>query len=262
MERRFGRLGHLVSITAAVGVGSMIAACQGEPPVPPSGPDPIVKVDLTPPPISGGTLLIATRTNPNLAVVSDTDRDKIWTVDLTTGVPIAHVDLKENDEPGRIVEDTHGQVHVALRRGGDIATVDLATMHVDRRHVCAAPRGLAYDETNDAVHVVCMNGELVTLPAKGGAATRVLHLDRDIQDVVLQGRGSPSSASSWSGRAHRRRRRRRHQEPGRARRSCTRRGCARWASRSSSRPTRPGGRSACPAVVSRWSTSAPSTPKS
>ncbi len=188
MKRRFGRLGHLVSITAAVGVGSMIAACsQGEPPVPPSGPDPIVKAAHAPPPISGGTLLVATRTNPNLAVVSDTDRDKVWVVELSTGVPVAHVDLKENDEPGRIVEDTHGQVHVALRRGGDLATIDLQTMHVDRRHVCAAPRGVAYDKVNDAVHVACMNGELVTLPATGGGATRTLQLERDLQDVLVQG---------------------------------------------------------------------------
>src|SRR5207248_7114288 len=39
--------------------------------------------------------------------------------------------------------------------------------------------------TGDLVHVACAGGELVTLPAGGGAATRVVMLERDLHDVVV-----------------------------------------------------------------------------
>jgi len=176
-----------MSLAAAVGVGGLVAACsQGDPPVPPGGNDPIVTATHAPPPISGGTMIIA-KSRPNLAVVSDSDRDQIWLVDLLAQTPIAHIALKENDEPGRLVEDAHGNVHVALRKGGALATLNLATQEVTRREVCPAPRGVAYDEKKDVVHVACMNGELVTFPAKGGEATRTLHLERDLRDVIVQG---------------------------------------------------------------------------
>jgi hypothetical protein len=58
---------------------------------------------------------------------------------------------------------------------------------VARRAVCAAPRGLAYDAATDLVHVACAGGELVSLPAGGGAAVRSLLLDRDLRDVVVAG---------------------------------------------------------------------------
>jgi hypothetical protein len=51
--------------------------------------------------------------------------------------------------------------------------------------VCAEPRGVAVD--GDSVHVACSGGELVTLPAAGGAATRTLRRDRDLRDVVVAG---------------------------------------------------------------------------
>ena len=56
-----------------------------------------------------------------------------------------------------------------------------------RRAVCASPRGLAYDGPADLVHVACADGELVSLPAGGGAAVRTLQLDRDLRDVVFDG---------------------------------------------------------------------------
>src|SRR5262249_54775269 len=58
---------------------------------------------------------------------------------------------------------------------------------LDRRQVCPAPRGLAYEAARDAVHVACAGGELVTLPAAGGGAVRSLRLDRDLRDVVVSG---------------------------------------------------------------------------
>ena len=35
--------------------------------------------------------------------------------------------------------------------------------------------------------MACAGGELVTLPAAGGAPTRTLQLDRDLRDVVVSG---------------------------------------------------------------------------
>jgi hypothetical protein len=48
-------------------------------------------------------------------------------------------------EPGRLVEDDAGRVHVALRGSGELATIDpaLASL-IARRPACIGPRGVAY----------------------------------------------------------------------------------------------------------------------
>jgi mono/diheme cytochrome c family protein len=56
-----------------------------------------------------------------------------------------------------------------------------------RRSVCGAPRGIAYEETTDRIHVACAGGDLVSFPAGGGDAVRRLKLDVDLRDVVVQG---------------------------------------------------------------------------
>ncbi len=53
--------------------------------------------------------------------------------------------------------------------------------------MCATPRGIAYDAKTDRVHVACADGQLISLPAAGGAAVRTLKLDRDLRDVVVDG---------------------------------------------------------------------------
>jgi hypothetical protein len=137
-------------------------------------------------PISGGTMLI-TRDGAH-AVIADPDRDRVVTVDLATQAVVGVIALTAGDEPGRLVEDGAGRIHVALRRGGAIATVDVATSAITaRRAVCAEPRGLAWSTTGDALHVACTDGQLVTFPAAGGDATRRLQLDRDLRDVVVTG---------------------------------------------------------------------------
>jgi mono/diheme cytochrome c family protein len=142
--------------------------------------------EVPPPPISGGTLLV-TR-DGRVAVAADPDRDRVWFVDLAGRAVLAGVSLERGDEPGRLVEDHAGRVHVALRRGGAVVTLDVAARAiVARRAVCAAPRGIAFDGRADALHVACAGGELVTLPAGGGAATRTLRLDRDLRDVIVDG---------------------------------------------------------------------------
>lgn len=157
-------------------------------PLMPKGPPPsfgpTVTADKAPPALSGGTLLIAG--DGVTAIASDPDRDVVFLVDLVAKEKLAEIAVRENDEPGRAVEDGDQRVHVALRRGGAIVTIDLATRkELARRNVCPAPRGIAYDAANDSIHVACLGGELVTLPAAGGAATRTLDLGRDLRDVVV-----------------------------------------------------------------------------
>ncbi|WP_437982073.1 cytochrome-c peroxidase [Sorangium sp. So ce117] len=175
---------HL-ALAALSAIAAGVAACSSHPDDSgnrlPSSP----AIDAPPPPISGGTLLIAR--DGHTAVAADPDRDGVWVVDTDGGEPRA-IPLARGDEPGRVVEDGAGRVHVALRRAGELATIDVGTAKVlDRRAVCPAPRGLAYDASLDAIHVACAGGELVTLPAQGGAALRKLRLDADLRDVIVEG---------------------------------------------------------------------------
>ena len=135
-------------------------------------------------PITGGTMLV---TKDGRAVVADPDRDRIVTLQVATGAVLSEIELTAGDEPGRLVEDAAGRVHVALRRGGGLVTLDAAGVQTDRRYACGEPRGLAYDAATDSIHVACTGGELVTLAAAGGAASRVVHLDRDLRDVIVSG---------------------------------------------------------------------------
>src|SRR3954469_20400152 len=66
--------------------------------------------------LSGGTLAIAG--GGRYAVVSDPDADRVWVVDLSTGVLKGKVQLSPGSQPERIVEDGDGRVRVALRGTG------------------------------------------------------------------------------------------------------------------------------------------------
>src|SRR5688572_5056146 len=149
----------------------------------PFGSTEVVTAAKPPPAISGGTLVVAGQT----AVASDPDRDLVWIVNLTDR-SISEVTLNEDDEPGRVAIDGAGLAHVALRRGGDLVSIDLASKKVvDRRAVCAAPRGVAYEAATGLLHIACVDGSLVSLPAAGGEAVRTLKLERDLRDVVVSG---------------------------------------------------------------------------
>ncbi len=122
-----------------------------------------------PPPISGGTLLV-TRDGTR-AIASDPDRDLVYIVDLAKNEVLVRVSLVKGDEPGRLVEDGAGRVHVALRGGGALVTIDGATGAVlARRAACPSPRGVDWDSTSDNVWLACATGELVAFPAAGGNA--------------------------------------------------------------------------------------------
>ncbi len=164
-------------LSAVLPLGAL--ACQEPPTTAPS--------DTPPPswgvPITGGTIHVTS--DGRHAFVADPDRDRLVTVDLSTNEAI-EIPLQANDEPGRVIEDAAGRIHVALRRGGAMVDVDATTGEIlGRRPVCAEPRGLAYDPAGDSIHVACTSGELVTFPAAGGDATRRLQLDRDLRDVVV-----------------------------------------------------------------------------
>jgi cytochrome c553 len=120
------------------------------------------------------------------AVASDPDRDAIYVVDLGVQKLTQTIALKAGDEPGRLIEDGAGRVHVALRSGGALVTIDPTSGSiVARRDVCPAPRGVAWDSSTDLVWVACATGELVALPAAGGASTRQITVERDLRDVVV-----------------------------------------------------------------------------
>lgn len=54
------------------------------------------------------TLLVAKKSSRDIAVASDPDRDLVWIVDLSLGLPLASIQLQEDDEPGRLVENARG----------------------------------------------------------------------------------------------------------------------------------------------------------
>jgi hypothetical protein len=140
-----------------------------------------------PPPITGGTLRALH--DGRTAVAADPDRDSIFVADYASGRVVATVKLQPGDEPGRVIEDGDGRVHVALRRGGAVVTLTPGTWEVAaRRQVCAAPRGLDYDPASQLVYVACAEGQLVSLPAApDGAVAQRISLDRDLRDVVVKG---------------------------------------------------------------------------
>jgi len=139
------------------------------------------------PPLSGGTLIV---THDGLAVAADPERDLVWVTNLDNGRVQGWLTLNIGDEPGRLVEDSTGNVHVALRRGGALVTFDPRANHLSvlqRRDVCAEPRGVALDTQTASVVVACTGGELVWLPTDGSAATTRLQVDSDLRDVIAQG---------------------------------------------------------------------------
>ena len=180
--------------------GSLVAGClglltvacaAGTAPGPiesmdPPKPTPPAAVPAPPPPISGGTLLVLR--DQKTAVASDPDRDRVYVVDLVAQKRSAVITLEPGAEPGRLVEDTDGRVHLALRGGGAVLTIDPSTgKTLARRAVCPAPRGLAFEASTQLLHVACAGGELVSIAPLAEAPTRTVQLDRDLRDVLVQG---------------------------------------------------------------------------
>lgn len=142
------------------------------------------QAEETPPPIQGGTLTVTA--DGALAVAADPARDRVSLVNLDS-LEARHVELEDGEQPGRVVEDASGRLHVVLRGTGQIASIDAETADVtERRAVCASLQGLGFHAGEQALLATCANGELVTLPAAGGEPTRRDFIDDDLRDVWVQ----------------------------------------------------------------------------
>jgi mono/diheme cytochrome c family protein len=147
---------------------------------------PVVRAARTPPPLSGGTL-IALR-DATRAVLADPDRDRIVVVDTLGMRSVFEFPLEAGAEPGRLVEDGAGRVHIVLRGKGEIVGIDPRSGAMfERRPLCQAPRGIAFDAANDSLVVACLEGDLIELPAAGGAAFQKTRVAPDLRDVVMVG---------------------------------------------------------------------------
>jgi DNA-binding beta-propeller fold protein YncE len=177
---------HWLALGAAVGLmAATQAGCDSPPPTPPAL-GPTTSAANPPPAISGGTLVLSR--DGQTAIAADPDRDRVYLVDLVHRTLRAAVQLSPGDEPGRLAEDAVGHVYVALRSGGALATIDLATgALLARRPACPSPRGVAFDPTGNVVYVACAGGELVTFAPSGDAPLRTVHLRDDLRDVVIDG---------------------------------------------------------------------------
>lgn len=146
-----------------------------------------VSATTPPPPISGGTML--TTRDGALLVAADPERDQLYFVDIKSGKLLHTRQLLAQDEPGRLVEDAQGRIHVALRGGRSVVTLTREPdSTITRREVCSVPRGLAYDAAHDQLHVACAEGSLVTLSAApSGGVTRELNVGADARDVIVRG---------------------------------------------------------------------------
>ena len=147
-----------------------------------------IEADVAPPAISGGTLLVLA--DGVTAVAADPDRDRIYVIDIPSGALTATVALMAGDQPGRLAEDGTGQVHVALRGGGAIATIDPAAgMITMRRTACTTPRGIAYDGSRGLLYLACASGDLMVFTPTGATPSMTWSLDQDLRDVVVDGDG-------------------------------------------------------------------------
>lgn len=159
--------------------------------VPPDNPlQQVVYSEVRPPAISGGTLLVTH--DGKWAVAADPDRDRVVIVNAESEGAPREIVLGAGDEPGRLVEDATGVVHVALRRGGALLAIDPTSATVlSRRDVCSAPRGVAVSELEDeapSLVVACAGGELVEIAADpNGAVLSRVDVEPDLRDVVVSG---------------------------------------------------------------------------
>lgn len=165
---------------------------EGGFPVPPSLPPaeptlpegPVVRADVAPPPVSGGTLAIDP-TNTWM-VAADPDRDQIHVLGFDgLGVPelLRTVELRPGDEPGRVAFSGADEVTVVLRGADAVVRVDLVEGTVtSRRTTCAEPRSVVADEVQ--TKVACVSGEVWTFATGEVEPTDRVFVAHDLRDLV------------------------------------------------------------------------------
>jgi len=135
------------------------------------------------PPIAGGTLLV---TAGGLIVAGDPDRASLWVLAPEDERVVGRVALDPAADPGRMVEDADGRVHVVLREAGAVLSLDPQTATaIETRAVCGAPRGIAFDEAGGQLWIACAGGELLSLPPSRSPVSRVLMIEDDLRDVLV-----------------------------------------------------------------------------
>src|SRR5256885_1325323 len=95
---------------------------------------PVVVQAEAPPPVSGRALLpvpggrLLWPGGAGSAAAAARARDRLYLADLgTSPLRLVEVSLAHGDQPGRLVEDGAGRVHVVLRGAGAVATLDVDT---------------------------------------------------------------------------------------------------------------------------------------
>lgn len=58
--------------------------------------------------------LIPRRSDARTLIAADSDRDAIYLIDIATSTFVRRIELSPSDEPGRLVQDESGTVHVAI----------------------------------------------------------------------------------------------------------------------------------------------------
>ncbi len=141
--------------------------------------------DDAPPPVTGGHLAVLPGGD---VAAADPIARRLYLVSPTTRTVLERFDL--GGEPGRVVADELGGVHVVLRDAAAIASLEPDTRVITTRSVCASPRGLGWSAERESLYVACFDGRVQRLPRVGGEAETIATLAAgDLRDAVPQPEG-------------------------------------------------------------------------
>ncbi len=189
-------MGRVAALAVLVGMGS-ITGCDdphltdGPSTAPSTPPDVEIQLDSRPPvfaaspppPISGGGLLVTK--DGTTAIAGDAARDRLSIIDLEDRRVVETLRLDPGARPGRLVEDSAGNVHVVLTGTDQLLSVDRQGKVLTQHRVCHEPRGVAYVAADDRLILACRNGRVMSLNASGDRIDTIARLQPDLRDVVV-----------------------------------------------------------------------------